>query len=250
MTNQQTIDKYQIIEEIGRGGFAIVYRATDTRMGRQVALKLIHGHYLQEPDFVQRFRQEAQQAAGLHHPNLVTVYDFGEAEGQLFLAMRLITGPSLATLLAEQTQMPLTQALPLLSQLAQALDYLHSRPLVHRDLKPANILLEGEQPPRQVTLTDFGLVRSLENSAQLTQSGATLGTPAYMAPEQADPVRWGEITHLTDVYALGIILYQMLLGRPPFEGETAALLYAHVNTEPAVPLEMISTLGDDLVAVL
>ncbi|MCP4373475.1 MAG: protein kinase, partial [Deltaproteobacteria bacterium] len=102
----------------------------------------------------------------------------------------------------------------------------------------------------QVTLTDFGLVRSLENSAQLTQSGATLGTPAYMAPEQADPERWGEITHLTDVYALGIILYQMLLGRPPFEGETAALLYAHVNTEPAVPLEMISTLGDDLVAVL
>jgi serine/threonine-protein kinase len=134
--------------------------------------------------------------------------------------------------------------------LAEAVDYLHEHRLVHRDLKPANILLEGSSPGWKVTLTDFGLVRSLSSSQVLSQSSAIIGTPAYMAPEQADSRRWGEITSLTDIYALGVVVYQMLSGRLPFEGESTTLLHAHAYNEPVVPLELIPELGEDLIALL
>jgi len=161
-------------------------------------------------------------------------------------------GRTLRDFLAEQGALPLEHALPILAQLAGALDYLHQRepPLVHRDVKPANLLLEVRREGLWAVLTDFGLVRSLQASTGLTRSGTALGTPAYMAPEQADPKRWGEVTLLADVYALGVVAYEMLVGRPPFVGELATVLYAHANTEPPSPLEAVAGLGDDRAATL
>jgi len=267
MSEIRRIGKYEILDELGRGGFAVVYRARDAQMGREVALKVISGSLAQEREFVERFQQEARVAASLSHSNIVPVYEFGEADGALYLAMALIgQGRTLRDLLAEHGPLPLEQALPILAQLAGALDYLHHRdpPLVHRDVKPANLLLEPRREKSRISpsesgispsevwavLTDFGLVRSLQSSTHLTSSGTTLGTPAYMAPEQADPERWGEVTPLTDVYALGVVAYEMLVGRPPFVGGVATVLHAHAYAEPPSPLEAVPGLGDERAAAL
>lgn len=248
MAQPQPIDKYEPLEELGRGGFAVVYRARDAKMGREVALKVIAGNFAQEPAFIERFRHEALTAANLRHPRIVTVYDFGDADGTLYLAMALIgEGRTLRDLLAEQGPLCLEHALPILAQLAEALDYLHggNPPLTHRDVKPANVLLEGEGDNLEVVLTDFGLVRSMEASTELTKSGTILGTLAYMAPEQANP-KLGQVGPAADLYALGVVAYEMLTGRVPFEGEAATLLHAHAYEEPPSPLEFVPDLGDDL----
>jgi len=252
VTKSKHIGKYEILEEIGHGGFAVVYEARDTELNRIVALKVIH-NAADESAFVQRFRQEAHIAANLSHPNIVPVYDFGDADGTLYLAMALIgEGRTLRDLLAEQAPLSLEQALPILVQLADALDYLHQRdpPLTHRDIKPANVLLEEKGGSLWVVLTDFGLVRSMEASTELTKSDTILGTPAYIAPEQVAPKQWGEITPLTDMYALGVIAYEMLVGRQPFVGNLATVLYAHVHEKPPSPLEFGPNLGGDLAKVL
>jgi len=249
----ETLDRYEIIEEIGRGGFAVVYRARDTKMDREVALKVIAGGSAEESSFIQRFQQEARTAANLRHPNIVPVHDFGDADGVLYLAMALIgAGRNLRDLLIEQAPLSLANALPILTPLAAALDYLHQHdpPLIHRDVKPANVLLEGEGSSLWVVLTDFGLVRSMQASTKLTQSGTILGTPAYMAPEQADSKKWGEVTPLADVYALGVIAYEALTGRAPFEGEMPTVLHAQAYEAPPSPQELLPALGDDLSAVL
>jgi len=244
------IAQYEIIEELGRGGFGVVYKARDTRMGREVALKVIAGNFAQEPDSIERFRQEAMIAASLRHPRIVPVYDFGDADGTLYLAMVLITGRTLRQLLDERKRLALDQALPILTQLAEALDYLGSQGLVHRDVKPANVMIEHEDLGPWVMLTDFGLVRSLEASTHLTKTTSVLGTPDYMAPEQADPQKWGTITPQTDVYAFGVIAYEMLVGRQPFVGEMLTVLRAHADVPPPPPLELAPDLGADLAQAL
>jgi len=156
----------------------------------------------------------------------------------------------LRQLLDERKRLNLDASLPILAQLADALDYLGGQGLVHRDVKPANVMIENEERDLCVTLTDFGLVRSLEASTQVTERASVLGTPAYLAPEQADASRWGEVTRLTDVYALGVIAYEMLVGRQPFVGELAAVLHAHSYEPPPPPLELAPDLGADLAQVL
>lgn len=250
MPEQRMLGKYELLDEIGRGGFATVYRARDTRLGREVALKVIHGNFAKEPDFVARFKMEVQTAARLRHPNIVAVYDFDDADGVLYLAMELIEGSSLRTYLDDRQRLTLDQALPILKQVADALDYLAGQQLVHRDIKPANVLLGREADRLLVKLTDFGLVRSLESSTQLTQTLSVMGTPAYMAPEQSDSKRWGAVTSATDVYALGVVAYEMLCGCPPFAGEMLTVMHAHAYDQPPSPLEFVPDLGADLEAVL
>ena len=239
------LGKYEILGEVGRGGFATVYEAQDGRLNRRVALKVITSNFARDKSFIRRFEQEAHTAASLHHPRIVTIYDFGELQGFFYLAMRLIKGRTLRQYLDQYKRLTLEQALPILTQLADALDYLNERKLVHRDLKPGNVLLEERGKTLSATLTDFGLVRSLERSVTLTQSEGVLGTPAYLAPEQIDPRQWGEVSPLTDVYSLGILAYEMLVGQLPFDGQLIALLRAHSDTPPPPP-----DLDEDLSQVL
>ncbi len=228
--------QYEIHREIGRGGFATVFEARDTRLDRQVALKIINNSFAEEPSFVKRFEMEAQAAASLYHPHIVTIYDFGQGDdGTFYLAMRLVEGHTLRQYLDKNKRLTLEQAIPILRQLGNALDYLKSRRLVHRDLKPSNVILEKKDGELVVTLTDFGLVRSLENSVAITLTEGILGTPAYLAPEQVDSQQWGDISPLTDVYSLGVIAYEMLVGQLPFTGKLVSLLKAHRDTPPPAP---------------
>ncbi|MBD3309508.1 protein kinase, partial [candidate division KSB3 bacterium] len=249
----ERIGKYEILNEIGRGGFAVVYKARDTSLDRVVALKVQHPYVAQNSVFVQRFEQEAHTVVNLRHPNIVPVYDFGDADGVLYLAMALIgEGHTLRDLLAEQAPLSLADALPILTPLAAALDYLHQHdpPLIHRDVEPANVLLEGEEDSPRVVLTDFGLVCSMEASTGLSEGDTILGTPAYMAPEQADPERWGEVTPLTDVYALGVIAYEILTGHMPFEGEILEVVRAHVYDDPPSPRKFAPDLEEEVSQIL
>jgi serine/threonine protein kinase len=221
------LGKYEILEEIGRGGFAVVYKARDTTLDRVVALKVLHAHWSTDPDFVTRFRQEARAVANLRHPNIVTVHEAGEAQGQLFIAMEYVPGRTLRELLEREGALPLERASTILEQVADALDYAHQQGVIHRDVKPANIMVEETKRGQRATLMDFGLVKAMAGSTALTSMGTLLGSPEYMAPEQADPERVAEVGPAADRYALGIVAYQMLTGRVPFPGKTPATLNAH-----------------------
>jgi serine/threonine protein kinase len=205
------LGKYEILEELGRGGFAVVYKARDTELERLVALKVLHPQLTVDPKFIERFKREARTTAGMNHPHIATVYDVGEAEGQLYIAMELACGPSLAEHIQDQGTLPREEALKILEQAASALDYAHERGFVHRDVKPSNILLD---PNKGALLTDFGLSRMIESSGcSLTVSGGVMGTPAYIAPE----IWAGERpTPASDVYALGCVLYEMVTGEVLF----------------------------------
>jgi len=244
------IGHYDILEELGKGGFGTVYRARDNRFDRDVALKILSGRIAEDESFVQRFRQEATIAAALNHPRIITVHDFGEAPGSLYIVMRLIRGRTLRHLLDEKGQLTLDEALPILWQLAEVLDYLAEQNLTHRDIKPGNIMLEGQEQGLHVTLTDFSLVYDGEVSTAVTPSGTIMGTPAYLAPEQIDSRQWGKISPLTDLYALGVVAYELICGRVPFEGSFLEIINAHATHLPITPLTLDANLGADLSDVL
>jgi predicted Ser/Thr protein kinase len=221
MTHQ--LGRYTLLEEIGRGGFAVVYRAIDSDLGRQVALKELKPFLLQDQSWVERFYREARAVARLDHPRIVTVYDVGEIEGRLFITMRVVNGPSLEDQLSSQGRQPWPQAVETFTAIAQGLDYAHAQGILHRDLKPANILLDPERGP---LLTDFGLAKLTgDSSTSLTASGSVIGTPHYIAPE----VWEGQgSTAAADIYALGCILFELITGEKVFKGETPpAVMMAH-----------------------
>jgi serine/threonine-protein kinase len=217
---------YRIEEVAGRGGMGVVYRAKHLHLGRTVALKLLNPELAASEEFRERFVREARAAAELEHPNIVPVYDAGEVEGRLYLAMKFIEGTDLAQLLEQEGRLGPDRAMPMLEQLASALDAAHANGLIHRDVKPANALLEGER----LYLTDFGLTRRVDSTRPLTATGRAVGTAAYLAPEQ---IRGEPLDRRVDVYALGCVMYQTLAGEPPYLRDTDMLImWAHVGAEP------------------
>jgi serine/threonine protein kinase/WD40 repeat protein len=261
----QAIPGYEILEEVGRGGMGIVYKARQTRSGRLVALKMLLPGSAPDPQMLARFRTEAESLARPSHPNIVPIYDIGEWQGQPYFTMKYVAGPSLAELLGGRAQDPSATA-GLMEVVARALHAIHECGLIHRDLKPANILLEldgeasandqGFSSNRHAPLsryrpyiTDFGLAKDPHSSQRLTRTGITLGTPWYMAPEQARGKR-EEIGQAADLYALGAILYEMLTGRPPFAAENAADALAQLlHEEPISPAQLRPSLPRDLVTI-
>ena len=219
---------YRIVEQLGRGGTSVVYRAEHVRLGRGAALKLLSPG-LGDADFGDRFLRESRLAASLDHPNIVPVYDAGEDDGLLWIAMACVEGTDLKTLIADEGPLPVRRALSIVGQIASALDAAHARGLVHRDVKPANILVG---PGDRAYLSDFGAVKEL-SSAGLTRTGAFVGTIEYCAPEQ---IEGGEVDARTDVYALGCVLYETLTGEPPFHRPSeVAVLNAHLHSPPPRP---------------
>jgi len=216
---------YRIVGQVGRGGTSVVYRAEHVRLGRPAALKLLSPG-LGDADFSDRFLRESRLAASLDHPNIVPVYDAGEEDGLLYIAMAYVEGTDLKTLIAQENALPLRRALWILGQIASALDAAHARGLVHRDVKPANILVGPED---RAFLSDFGAVKEL-SSAGMTRTGAFVGTIEYCAPEQ---IEGGEVDARTDVYALACVLYETLTGSPPFHRPSeVAVLNAHLHAPP------------------
>jgi serine/threonine-protein kinase len=236
------IPGYEVEGLLGRGGMGVVYKARHLRLNRRVALKMLLAGAYAGPEVRARFAREAQAVAGLQHPNIVQVYDVAEHEGRPYFTMELVEGGSLSQRLAGTPQ-PARQAAALAASLAEAVHAAHQGGIVHRDLKPANILLTPDGTPK---IADFGLARHLEGGAGLTQSGTPVGTPSYMAPEQARGMKQA-LGPAVDIYALGAILYELLTGRPPFRAETAAETTLQViYHEPARPSRLNAKVPRDL----
>ncbi len=224
---RRVIGHYRLDAELGRGGMGIVYAALDTRHGRWVALKVIAPHIASDEEFANRFMREARIAVTLEHPNVVPVYETGSDAGVLFIAMRLVHGADLSTVVEEQGPLPLERVLRIARQVGSALDGAHIHGLVHRDIKPGNILLTGSGEEEHAYLTDFGLARESADTS-LTGTGEWIGTADYIAPEQ---IADGIVSARTDIYSLGCVLYELLTGGVPYEGLLVRKLFAH-SREP------------------
>jgi tRNA A-37 threonylcarbamoyl transferase component Bud32 len=223
---------YTIVEKIGEGGMAVVYKGYQESLNRYVAVKVLRGELARDQQFIARFRREALASGGLNHPNILHVYDAGVAHGVYYIVMDYAQAGSLKDLMVRGPLDP-ERAMSIAAQVADALDYAHRQGLVHRDVKPTNILLTSEGRP---LLGDFGIAKVLYETSKLTRTGTSIGTPDYMAPEQ---IQGEAVDGRTDLYALGIVLFEMLTGRVPFRATTpAALLYKHVN-EPPPPLRSL-----------
>ncbi len=235
----QCVGDYQIDAELGRGGMGVVYRAEQMSLPRTVALKMLLDGEFASPANLARFRAEAQAVAGLDHPHIVPVYEVGEQLGRPYFTMKFIEGTTLARRLADGP-LPAREAATLLAEVAHAVDYAHQRGILHRDLKPSNILIDAQG---HAHVTDFGLAKRFADDAGLTRSGAILGTPSYMAPEQAAGTR-GQVGPASDVYSLGTILYAMLTGRPPFQAATPVDTVLLVLEQEPLPPRMVNALAD------
>ncbi len=235
--------RYQVEAQIGIGGMASVFRAEDIQLGRKVAVKVLHAQYAEDGEFVERFRREAKAAAQLQHPGIVAVYDTGSWDGTWYIAMELLEGPTLKERLNREGRIQPAEAVALTEQILKAVRAAHRDGIIHRDLKPHNVILDDAGHPK---VTDFGIAR--RGASDMTATGSVLGTAHYLAPEQAQ----GEvITPRTDLYSVGVVLYEMLTGRTPFEGDSAvSIALAHVNNEPRSPRSIVPEITPALDAVV
>ena len=234
----KTISHFKILEKLGAGGMGEVYLAEDTELDRKVALKFLLTQYTSDPEAVERFKREAKAAASLNHPNIITVYEVGEHEGQTFIAMEYVNGESLRDRMKQQLSP--NESVELVSQVCDGLSKAHKADIVHRDLKPENIMIDEDG---RVRILDFGLAK-LRNVSKLTQTATTLGTLNYMSPEQLQGM---EVDHRTDIWSVGVVLYEMITGQLPFQGEyEASFMYSVLHEEP----EPLSTVQPDLPAYI
>jgi serine/threonine-protein kinase len=222
--------RYELGDQIARGGTAQVFLARDLLLGRPVALKVLFSELSADSAFVERFRREAQAAANLSHPNIVPVFDWGETDSTYYIVMEYVDGEALSSIIRTQAPLTSAQAASVASDIAKALAYAHRHGVVHRDVKPGNVLITADG---QVKVTDFGIARAMGVDEQITQTGLVMGTATYFSPEQAQGLG---VDGRSDVYALGVVLYEMVAGRPPFVGESpVAIAYQHVREHPQPP---------------
>jgi serine/threonine-protein kinase len=244
MMSIQTVGRYEITGELGRGAMGVVYKALDPTIGRTVALKTMRldVHGLDAQEMVRRFQNEARAAGVLNHPNIVTIYDAGEQDGIFYIAMEFIEGTTLHELLVEKRVLATEEVLQLTRQICRGLDYAHSNSIVHRDIKPANIMITGNGT---VKIMDFGIAKS---GGQVTNTGQVLGTPNYMSPEQ---VKGRQLDGRSDLFGLGVILYEMLTGEKPFVGQNVTtIIYKIVNEDPITPRDLDVTVHPGLSAIV
>ena len=221
--NMLVDDRYRILRRLGSGGMADVWLAEDTQLSRRVALKVLHERFAQDHQFVERFRREASSAAGLQHPNVVAIYDRGEVDGTYYIAMQYVEGATLKELIERGLSVP--QALAIIRQVLEAARFAHAHGIVHRDLKPHNVLVDDEG---RATVADFGIARA--GHSEITQTGSVMGTAQYLSPEQAQGL---EVGPASDLYSVGVMLYESLAGQVPFEADTAvAVALKQISERP------------------
>lgn len=235
--------RYRAMKRLGAGGMAEVWCAEDEVLGRRVAVKLLGGRYVTDPEFHERFRREAQAAAGLTHPNIVGIFDRSEWEGTPYIAMELVDGQTLKELVTERGPLPPHIAVGLVEQILRALAYAHRRGIVHRDIKPQNVILD---PEGEAKVADFGIARA--GNSEMTQTGAIVGTVQYLSPEQANG---HPVDRRSDLYSAGIVLYELLTGHVPFDGEApVSIALKHVNERPVPPGQLRPGIPPALEAVV
>jgi serine/threonine-protein kinase len=235
--------RYRIVRKLGSGGMADVYLAEDQELGRRVAIKILDGRHANDDQFIERFRREAKNAAALNHPNIVSIYDRGEAEDTYYIAMEYLDGRTLKELIVGHGQAPVRVAVEYARQILSALRFAHRHGIVHRDIKPHNVLVDREG---RVKVTDFGIARA--GTSQMTETGSIVGTAQYLSPEQA---RGGEVDQRSDLYSLGVVLYELLTGKTPFEGDTPVeIAMKHLSATPQTPSELRSDIPPELDMVI
>src|SRR5256886_3339758 len=223
--------RYKVLQRGGSGGMADVFLAEDDQLGRRIALKLLHRRFSEDPGFVERFRREAQSAAGLQHPNVVSVYDRGAYDGTYYIAMEYLPGLTLKQLIRQEAPLDPVRAIDITIQILKAARFAHRRGVIHRDLKPHNVIVDDAD---QAKVTDFGIARA--GASDMTETGSIMGTAQYLSPEQP---QGHAVSATSDIYSIAVVLYELLTGRVPFDADAAVTIaLKHVSESPTAPTQV------------